>query len=177
MANEQTIQVRACDCPMCANKRLGERWTRSILLGEKSSVEAASLFKITIADVEKHVYNHTTTVDSPEPTQDKDYFLKALSKINKNLEEVLDGLMMNTEIDVRKLTSLTKEVRETLKLLAEVSGIIGQDQSASMQRNMVEMQQKYLTLTGLILEECCPVCQQKIVSRLKGESDASSNIK
>jgi len=168
MVNEQIVPVQSCDCPMCANKRLGERWTRAIINGEKSSVDAANLFKISIADVEKHVYNHTVKLDSPVPMQDKDYFLKALSKINTNLEEVLDGLMMNAEIDVRKLTSLTKEVRETLKLLAEVSGVIGADNSAAMQKQLLDMNKQYAVLVGIVLEEACPECQQRIVAKIKG---------
>lgn len=169
MSDEQIIQVQPVVCPMCANKRLGERWTRAIVLGEKSAVDAASIFKMSIKDVEEHVYKHTQNqVATIQPSYDKKYFVNALDKMNTNLETILDETMMSTEMDVRKLTSLTKEIRETLKLLAEVAGVIGVDNSATMNKNLIDMQQKYAVLTGIILEEACPECQRKIVARIKG---------
>lgn len=174
MVHEQTTQVQPNDCPMCANKPLADRWSRAIVLGQRSSVDAANLFKMTIAQVEDHVYKHTTALEKTDPVQDKDYFLKALNTINKNLEEVLSDLMMNKEIDVRKLTSLTKEVRETLKLLAEVAGVIGADNSAAMQKQLVDMNTKYAVLVGIVLEEACPECQQRIVAKIKGATDGNS---
>lgn len=161
---------------MCMKQALGDSWTESIIRGDKTSVECASAMKMSIEAVEKHVYKHTSTkavrVIKATKSRDKDSFLDQLDGINDKLNVALDGIMLSPELDTRQLTGLTKEIRETLKLLAEVAGVIGADNSASMQKNLNEMQQKYLTLTGLILEEACPVCQQKIVARLKGEQYA-----
>jgi len=158
---------------MCARKTLGNKWTQAVISGEKTSVEAAATFKITIDEVEDHVYKHAaqTVAIIENPVRDKEYFMVQLDDINAKLQDALEIVTEDLELDTRKLTSVTKEIRETLKLLAEVSGIIGADNSAAMAQQMTEMQQKYLTLTGLILEECCPVCQKKIVDRLKGETN------
>lgn len=170
MASNNTLVEQKNSCPMCKNSKLGERWTRAVLSGEKTSVDAASALKMSIEDVETHVYKHTQTITKIEKQpRDKEYFLVQLDDINCKLQEALEEIMFNPELDTRKLTSLTKEIRETLKLLAEVAGVIGADNSAAMAKNLTEMQQKYLTLTGLILEVACPDCQQKIVERLKGE--------
>jgi len=165
-------------CKLCGNLKLGEKITRAILAGELTSVEAASKLKMQISEVDDHVYKHKKTdlvvIDKverlPAPRRDKEYFMEQLDDINAQLQDALEIVANDMELDTRKLTSVTKEIRETLKLLAEVSGIIGADNSAAMHQQLTGMQQKYLTLTGLILEECCPVCQKKIVERLKGES-------
>jgi DNA repair exonuclease SbcCD ATPase subunit len=159
---------------MCAKKTLGKKWTQAVITGEKTSVDAAAAFKCSIDEVEEHVYKHakdTTEVVAVTIVRDKEYFLTQLDDINVKLQEALEIVAEDMELDTRKLTSVTKEIRETLKLLAEVSGVIGADNSAAMAQQLTEMQQKYLTLTGLILEECCPVCQKKIVDRLKGEQN------
>jgi DNA repair exonuclease SbcCD ATPase subunit len=158
---------------MCAKKALGKKWTQAVISGEKTSVDAAAVFKISIDEVEDHVYKHASQAVTviEKPVRDKEYFMVQLDDINVKLQEALEIVAEDMELDTRKLTAVTKEVRETLKLLAEVSGVIGADNSAAMARQLTEMQQKYLTLTGLILEECCPVCQKKIVDRLKGEQN------
>lgn len=177
MSNKVSVATQN-ECLMCRNKYLGDKWTQLIITGEKTSVEAASALRISIDAVEDHVYKHAQTITkiAPKNTRDKEYFLDQLEDINTKLQDALDGIMHNPELDTRKLTSLTKEIRETLKLLAEVAGVIGADNSAAMAKNLTDMQQKYLTLTGLILEVACPACQQKIVERLKGEMVAGKEI-
>jgi RNA polymerase subunit RPABC4/transcription elongation factor Spt4 len=171
MASNKALIEPEKSCKLCANPRLSKKWTNLIITGEKTSVEAASVLKMSIDAVEAHVYKHEKgTVIVETPKRDKETFLVQLDDINAQLQDALEAIANDTELDTRKLTSVTKEIRETLKLLAEVSGIIGADNSALMQQQLNNMQQKYLTLTGLILEECCPVCQKKIVDRLKGES-------
>lgn len=173
MSNNKVLPAEKKPCPMCMNQSLGASWTQAIIRGDKTSVEAASALKMSIEDVDKHVYKHTTpqTIRLVKSTKsrDKDSFLDQLDGLNDKLNASLEEIMLKPELDTRQLTGLTKEIRETLKLLAEVAGVIGADNSAAMQKNLTEMQQKYLTLTGLILEEACPLCQQKIVARLKGE--------
>lgn len=171
MASNNALVETKIECPMCRAKAIGERWTKAILSGEKTSVDAASTLKMSIEDVETHVYKHAQTIVKIEkPTLDKEYFLEQLDDINCKLQDALESISVDPELDTRKLTTLTKEIRETLKLLAEVAGVIGADNSAAMQKNLTDMQQKYLVLTGLILEVACPECQQKIVKRLNGET-------
>jgi DNA repair exonuclease SbcCD ATPase subunit len=175
VASNKAVVAPKKECILCKNPRLNRRWTQAVIRGEKTSVEAASALHISIEEVEDHVYKHEkdTAVEVIEPVKrDKQYFMTQLDDINAQLQEALEVVANDMELDTRKLTSVTKEIRETLKLLAEVSGIIGADNSAAMQQQLNEMQQKYLTLTGLILEECCPICQRKIVDRLKGETIA-----
>lgn len=181
MASNKALIEAKKPCPMCAKKLIGKKWTNWVLTGERTSVECASAFHISIDEAEEHIYKHAANavevVEVVErATLDKHYFLTQLDDINIKLQEALEVINEDVDLDTRKLTSLTKEIRETLKLLAEVAGVIGADNSAQMQENLTNMQQKYLTLTGLILEECCPVCQQKIVARLKGEQVASKNV-
>ena len=173
MASNKTLVAPKKPCMLCNSPRLNKKWTQAIIRGEKTSVEAASALHLSIEEVEDHVYKHEkdAIVEVIEPVKrDKEYFMVQLDDIGAQLQDALEVVSNDMELDVRKLTSVTKEIRETLKLLAEVSGIIGADNSAAMAQNLNEMQQKYLTLTGLILEECCPTCQKKIVDRLKGET-------
>lgn len=175
MASNKALVEPKAPCPMCAKKTAAKKWTQAIISGEKTSVEAASVFKCSIKEIEDHVYKHASAEPEIEiiirTPRDKEYFLTQLDDINIKLQEALEAVADDMDLDTRKLTSLTKEIRETLKLLAEVAGVIGADNSAAMAANLTAMQQKYLTLTGLILEECCPECQRKIVDRLKGEQD------
>ena len=185
MASNKALVAPKRPCKLCGNLKLGEKITKAILAGELTSVEAASKLKMQISEVDEHVYKHKK-VDLPivvdkverleKPRRDKEYFMEQLDDINAQLQDALEIVANDLELDTRKLTSVTKEIRETLKLLAEVSGIIGADNSAAMQQQLTGMQQKYLTLTGLILEECCPACQKRIVERLKGETLAPEKV-
>lgn len=186
MASNKALVAPKKPCKLCGNIKLGEKVTKAILAGELTSVEAASQLKMQISEVDEHVYKHkkvelpAVVTDKVErlvkPRRDKEYFMEQLDDINAQLQDALEIVANDMELDTRKLTSVTKEIRETLKLLAEVSGIIGADNSAAMHQQLNDMQQKYLTLTGLILEECCPVCQKKIVERLKGETLAPEKV-
>lgn len=157
------------ECKMCKHPTLAKKWSNDIIKGIKTSVDAADVFKMSIEDVENHVYHHQTTELMVKPERNKEYFVEKLDAIQTQLDEVLESTMVNPEMSVRNVTSLTKEIRETLKLIAEVEGIIGADNYAAMQKNLEGMKKQYAELTGWIIENCCPDCQKRIVAKMRGD--------
>ncbi len=160
------------DCPLCMDRR-GRRYTESLHKGNKSIRDAQLAFNMKKEDVEEHLYKHSS-VWIEEPTaiaesSDREFYINRLAQmgtdLNHMLEDVVDDGNTNPET-IRSATTLTKEIRETLKLLGEITKVISNDETAQLERALLDMRTNYLTLTNIITTQSCPACQQKILAAI-----------
>lgn len=159
-------------CPLCQDKR-GARWTEALALGNKTQKEAMIAFGMKKADVEEHIYQHSIEDGGVPATTDlnrsydKDFYIRRLdqmgSDLNGMLEEVMASGQVNSE-SIRSATTLTKEIRETLRLLGDITKVISDDNTAALERSVIDMRTNYLTLTNIITTQVCPECQKKILA-------------
>lgn len=158
------------ECPLCVDAR-GARWSEYLQRGTKTTKEAATAFGISVADVEEHLFKHEPSWEAKsvkDESYDKEFYIKRLDQIgtdlNRMLDDVLDG-DTSTE-NIRNATSLTKEIRETLRLLGEITRVLKDDEAAKMERTVLTMRENYLALTNIIMKETCPSCQAKIIEAI-----------
>lgn len=161
-------------CPLCQDRR-GNRWTEALALGNKSMKEAQIAFNMKRADVEEHIYHHATDetfVDAKDQNRsyDKEFYIRRLDQIgadlNSMLDEVMGGGQVNSET-IRSATTLTKEIRETLRLLGDITKVISDDNTAQLEKSVLDMKSNYLTLTNIITTQVCPECQKKILASIE----------
>lgn len=169
-------------CPLCQDKR-GDRWTEALALGNKSIKEAMIAFNMSKADVEEHIYKHADSFIPATDTArsyDKEFYIRRLdqmgSDLNSMLEEVMDTGRVDSE-SIRSATTLTKEIRETLRLLGDITKVISDDNTATLERNIMDMRTNYLTLTNIITSKVCPECQKKILEAIETQKQLMGNVK
>lgn len=158
-------------CPLCQDKR-GSRWTEALALGNKTQKEAQIAFGMSRADVEDHIYHHSdeTAITTTEVNRsyDKDFYIRRLDQMGSDLNSMLEEVMtanVNSE-SIRNATALTKEIRETLRLLGDITKVIKDDNTAELERSVIDMRTNYLTLTNIITTKVCPDCQKKILEAI-----------
>jgi hypothetical protein len=158
-------------CNLCQDKR-GDRWTEALALGNKSIKEAMIAFNMSKADVEEHIYKHTDSFVEGQQvgrTYEKDFYIKRLDQMGSDLNSMLEEVMSSGRVDsesIRSATTLTKEIRETLRLLGDITKVITDDNTAELERNVIDMRNNYLTLTNIITSKVCPDCQKKIIEAI-----------
>lgn len=160
------------DCHLCQDRR-GKRWTEALHKGNKSIREAQLAFNMSKEDIEEHLYKHSSVwVEEPTSlveTNSREFYISRLTQmgidLNRMLEDVVDDGNTNPET-IRSATTLTKEIRETLKLLGEITRVISDDETAQLERALLDMRTNYLTLTNIITTQACPECQKKILSAI-----------
>jgi len=161
------------DCPLCGSGRRAQRWTEALHKGTKSVLEAQREFGMSKEAVEAHLFQHSPTWNAvpaiKEEVSERDYYIRQLSQmeidLHKMLEDVVDFNATSPDT-IRSATSLTKEIRETLRLLGEITKVISNDETAELERAILDMRTNYLTLTNIVTTQCCPMCQKKILDAI-----------
>lgn len=160
------------DCPMCQDRR-NARWTEALARGNKTIKEAMTAFGMSRADVEEHLYKHAPQFEAPtdkDRTYDKEYYIRLLDQMGEDLRNMLEETLATGRVDsetIRSATTLTKEIRETLRLLGDITKVLRDDNTAELERNILEMRNNYLTLTNIITAKVCPECQKNIIEAIE----------
>jgi hypothetical protein len=139
--------------------------------------DAARMFAMSEADIEEHVYTHSTDAWQPKDAvsraYDRDYYVKRLESIHDDLQvwadEILEG--EPTAENIRLATTLVKELRDTMRLLGEVTKILKDDEAQAALNAVQGMRNEYLSLTQTIATQCCPECQKKVVVAIKTQRE------
>jgi len=160
-------------CPLCQDRR-GSRWTEALALGNKTTKEAMIAFGMKKVDVEEHIYHHDTETTFVDPSDanrsyNKEFYIKRLDQIGVDLNGLLDEVMGAGQVNgdtIRNVTALTKEIRETLRLLGDITKVIHDDNTAQLEKSVQDMKGNYLTLTNIITTQVCPDCQKKILTAI-----------
>lgn len=152
-------------CNMCLAGGTGTAWCKDILAGNKTYNQAATFFHMLPLDVMEHVNQHAITVDDATGVADSpDFYLRELLKVLKALKDWMEYCTTQANVsrgDIDLGIRLSKEVRETLKVLGEFQGRYNATKNPTVQ--LTEVHQKYMELTDVIMAEVCPKCQSKIL--------------
>ena len=65
---------------------------------------------------------------------------------------------------VRQATALAKEMRETIKLMATIDGVIGERANTQSED---DLRREIDKLKTILFTELCPICQQHIIESLE----------
>jgi predicted Zn-ribbon and HTH transcriptional regulator len=157
-------------CPLCRDRK-SVRWCEKIALGQRTIKEAAIAFDVTEKDIEEHIYEHEPQWGKPADSRayERGFYVERLESLHSDLQGWADEVMCGapTPENIRLGIQLTKEVRETLRLLGEVTKILKDDEAQAALAAVKQMQTRYLALTNIIVTSSCPECKAKILKSIE----------
>lgn len=171
LMNTQPTNLEICesDCPICRAKGFGNEWTKKVLTTQNTVEEAATFWNMSVDEVHHHMAEH----DIVKYDEDGDGF----SSPDDLLNQLLNSLnILKSWIDVistdskeppantvKSLVQLTKEIRETIKLVYEVQGKL--DTQISKDK-ITAMETSVQQVINLVLTTTCRECRTKITDSL-----------
>lgn len=154
-------------CNICNSGQYGAKWTAELNLGTKKVSTAAIEFNMSIEDVLTHINDHkmeTENVNLEELLNDPNFFYRELLMLHVRLKDWMAFMMETEEFGVANIDrgiKLIKEIRETLKLLAELQGKLNKGDTYHQQ--FIQIKGDMQMFTTSVIENVCPDCQSKIL--------------
>jgi hypothetical protein len=152
----QNHNILPMTCNLCEAGELGKAWSAELLNGQKTLVEAAGRFDMSVDQVWDHVMNHCEENDVPSlDVKEK------LWKLIRIAEDWLQELIMFEKPNartVKQVVLLLGEIRKLLTISAEMKGEIRQPE-----RQIVQID-KFVQLS---IGSLCPACQAKMLRLLE----------
>jgi hypothetical protein len=162
-------------CPLCQDRR-GKRWTEALSKGRKTIREAAAAFGMSKEDIEEHLYKHqpswTNEPSSVVETSDREFYIRRLAQMGEDLHELLDDVIdfgSTTPDTIKSATTLTREIRETLRLLGEITKVLKSEEEREALMAAEEMKQHCMGLSNIIVTLACPSCREKIIGAIQDQ--------
>lgn len=153
---------------MCAAGAIGMQWSRDIIVGKVSVEEASMFFNMSRNEVMDHINTHQIKEDKNTGEYDsQDFYMKRLLRMLKKLEDWVNYICAIKDFDrenIKLALMLTKETRATLHDLAEFQGRLNQGGNVNVK--IETMNNRFVLLTNLIVQEVCPECRQKVLEAI-----------
>lgn len=160
------------DCPLCKLSPAEDKIIRrQILTRNRSCEEIADQYshlKVTPKQVNDHVYIHSIREDE-ENGVGIEYIYNKVTRMVTRVEDyfhLIEISDMEHGSGVRNLTSLSKELRESLKLLIELESKVG---GQRQDKEFAKVCEKYERLKNILMEEACDECMDRVMKRLEQE--------
>ncbi|MFA5760196.1 MAG: hypothetical protein WC877_00275 [Dehalococcoidales bacterium] len=160
-------------CNLCNAGQYGAKWSAELKLGTKKVSTAAVEFNMSIEDVLDHINHHevpTENVNLEELLNDPNFFYRELLMLHVRLKDWMAFMMETEEFGVSNIDrgiKLIKEIRETLKLLAELQGKLNKGDTYNQQ--FIQIQTDLRSIRNAVLEVACPHCQPLIMQAMKDQ--------
>ena len=167
------------ECPICKSGAFGIKFTRDF--HTRPDVHARDLavhFNMTEEEVMDHINTHelvvsiqqTPTGDLRKKVSSPDFYLDELGTLYGAIRDCFEYINQDQDsydsVKIQQLTTLNKELRETLKVMAELQGRLKGPGDAQNKVLKVEGNLNVITdlLSGGIL---CPHCEEKVMKKLE----------
>ena len=134
-------------CNICNSDKKGIQWTKDLQNGKRKIHEACIEFSMTPDEVTDHMLNHhmldldqNDVVDINAILDDPTFFYKELYELFTTMKDWLNFTMEVERLDRTTIDTglrLMKEIRETLKLIAELQGKIKKGNTYQIQYNQI----------------------------------------
>ncbi|MCK9577250.1 MAG: hypothetical protein M0R51_15200 [Clostridia bacterium] len=152
-------------CRICDAGTIGRSWSKDLLLGRKTILEASIFFDCTQDDVLDHINNHEIVLDRASGDYESpDFYMNELLTLFNLMKDWVNLVLQSEKLDSRDMElglKLSKETREILKLLSEFHGN-SKDKDVNVNIELINM--KYMQITNFITQELCPECQLKVIN-------------
>jgi hypothetical protein len=152
-------------CKVC-NSVIGADFTRDILLGIRTLEDMCNNYNITMQEAMEHVDKHVVSKDENGNLTSEDMYLGKLTFMVNTLGGWIEKVINKEEVSrntVIMLTSLMKEQRQTLEMLAQMQGRAINTSGAKQTKNS---EARVMMLTQVIIQKVCPQCQRVIIDIL-----------
>ncbi len=167
------------ECPICQAGAFGMKFTRDF--HTRPDVHARDLaihFNMTEEEVMDHINCHelvvsvqpTTTGELKKKISSADFYLDEISTLYMAIKDCFEFINQDREnydsVKIQQLTTLTKDLKESLKLMAELQGRLKGPGDAQTKVTKIEGDLNILVdvLSGGIL---CPHCEEIVMKRLE----------
>ena len=167
------------ECPICKSGAFGIKFTRDF--HTRPDVHARDLavhFNMTEEEVMDHINTHELVVsiqqtpsgDLKKRVSSPDFYLDELGTLYGAIKDCFEHINQDQDnydsVKIQQLTTLNKELRETLKVMAELQGRLKGPGDAQNKVLKVEGNLNVITdlLSGGIL---CPHCEEKVMKKLE----------
>lgn len=155
------------DCPLCRAGTIGREWSRKVLTAKTSPTKCATEWGMTVAEVYEHINTHEIVADKETgDTSSPDFYMGKLLKMLRFMEDWINLVTEQSDgFDVNKMraaATVIREIRETLKTLAEFQGL--RDSGVNYTAQITLIKQQYMVLTTAVMEEVCDECRGRILN-------------
>jgi hypothetical protein len=167
------------ECPICQAGAFGMKFTRDF--HTRPDVHARDLaihFNMTEEEVMDHINCHelvvsvqpTTTGELKKKISSADFYLDEISTLYMAIKDCFEFINQDREnydsVKIQQLTTLTKDLKESLKLMAELQGRLKGPGDAQQKVLKVEgnLNIMYDIISGGVL---CPHCEEKVMKKLE----------
>jgi len=166
------------ECPICKSGAFGIKFTRDF--HTRPDVHARDLavhFNMTEEEVMDHINNHELVVsiqqtpngDLKKRVSSPDFYLDELGTLYGAIRDCFECINQDQDnydsVKIQQLTTLNKELRETLKVMAELQGRLkGPGDAQKVTKIEGNLTILYSVIEGGVL---CPVCQEKVMKKLE----------
>jgi hypothetical protein len=155
-------------CNICNSGKIGIKWTKDLNSDKRKIQEACIEFSMRPDEVIEHLKSHAILEEVEksvtELINDPEFFYKELYSLFTAMKSWLEFTMEAERIDRSTIEvglRLIREIRETLKLIAELQGKI--TKGSTYQNQYIQIQGDLNMLVGTVLNEVCNDCQKKIL--------------
>ncbi len=171
MGNKNNDKTDCLLCKLPDNEQFVIR--AEILTGKSTCADIARKYQhleITAEDVRVHVHYHTIDPKSTDGIGINHVYEKTSNVIN-TIEKYFNQIILKSpeasDSSVRQMVTLSKELRESLKLVMELEDKYGNKRK---KERADKLEEKYKRLTAILMETTCDACKEKIFERLKLEN-------
>lgn len=154
------------NCPLCRDPVNSASWVRLILNYHRTAFDCAEAMGMTPEAVNEHVYhhvNHEQALHHDNP----DYVRLKMVKFADILELWLDGMIVSNQIDratMEMALKLIKEIRENLKIIAEMNGDLNR---VDPKIQIINITNDFKKLTNVIMMDACDECRPKMIAAVE----------
>lgn len=162
------------ECPLCRLSDSEQFIIRSeVLTGKSLCADIArkyAFLNVTAEDVRVHVHYHSIDYKNTDSIGINNVYEKTNTLVN-NIECYFSQLMIKnpelTDSSVRVMATLSKELRESLKLVMELEDKYG---NKRRKERADKVEEKYNKLKNILMELTCDECKEKVFERLRLEN-------
>ena len=160
-------------CNICNSGKKGIRWTKDLNDGKVKVQDACIEFAMNPEEVYEHLSTHEmldiadAKIDITSIIDDPTFFYRELYDLFSTMKDWLNFTMEVERLDrttIQTGLNLIKEIRETLKLIAELQGKISKGNTYQIQYNQIHGD--FNTLIGVVLSIACEKCQREILKAM-----------
>lgn len=157
------------NCPLCRDPVKSASWVRLILNYHRTALECAEQMGMTPEAVNEHVYHHVSHESVVHP-DNPEYVRLKMVKFADILELWLDGMIIDNNIErgtMDMALRLIKEIRENLKVIAEMNGDLNR---ADPKLQIINITNDFKKLTNVLMMDLCDQCKPKALKAIEGMS-------
>jgi len=151
-------------CKLCAQPNKHDI-DMALLKGTSTKNEVCAVYDVSPDEVDLHLRHHVAGL-SPKHLDNKDWLYNKALQLDEIIVMLTEQIKARGEIDTREVRALAGalgELRQEIRVLAEIEGQLAQKPNITIQQ--------FNTLKLVVLQDLCPQCQRKVMTKIRALAD------